>query len=135
MSVWTRLWTAFKSLFVTPRLVHSHALPPAIKSPSLYVLKEGSDLRIPVKPPDALVEMGREVAASLLSHPERYVQAVFGNQVLVVDDASYEALFYLFSGRTRTKLWDEAQTTAALFLGRHCVMSEQIFRKANGLWS
>ena len=93
-------------------------------------VEDGSDPRIPRKDPDVLVELGREMAASLLAHPEKYAHALFGNQVLVVDNATYDALFYLFSGTTRDRLWDEKQAVAALFLGRYCVMSRNLFESA-----
>ena len=97
-----------------------------------------SDPDIVQQSPDALVEMGREVASSVLAHPEKYSRAILGNQVLVVDDSSYEALFFLFSGSTREKLWRDKQTVAALFMGHHCVMSEKLYQEAQrgvgGLW-
>lgn len=116
---WRRLWWPKRA----SRL-------PKVPETAIAFVEDGTDSRIPQRDPDVLVELGRDMAATLLAHPEKYAHALFGNQVLVVDNATYDALFYLFSGMTRNQLWDERQAVAALFLGRYCVMSQHLFQAA-----
>jgi hypothetical protein len=80
--------------------------------------------------PDALVEMGRDIAASILAHPEKYLVQVMGTDALVVDDAAYDALFYLFSGKTRKQLWEENSRIAAIMLFNHTIISQKLLADA-----
>jgi hypothetical protein len=130
------IWDALKEAYLTDKI--PGPAPVRVSPKGTCFIRDHTDPCIPVKSPDVLVEIGRDVASSLASHPERYAHSILGNQVLVVDDSSYEALFYLFSGRTRVQLYAEKNTVAALFLGRYCVMSTKLFeeaqRGAEGLW-
>ena len=95
-----------------------------------YYLEDGTDPRLPPVEPDVLVTMGRDMIAAILRHPEKYEQTVMRTKVFVVDDASYESLFYFFSGKTRTALWEDDEKVAALFLKEQPVLSHQLFHEA-----
>lgn len=90
-------------------------------------------LKLKGKPPDALVEMGREVGQAILAHPEKYITNVMGVETMVVDDASYEALFYLFAGKTRQQMWDQDNKVAAIFVHQFTVISQTLLQDARNV--
>lgn len=77
---------------------------------------------------DVLVEMGRDLAASMHKHPERYLVVIQGALVLMIDDAGYDALFYLYSGHTREHA-KELKGPAILFMGMYPIMSPAIMEE------
>ena len=96
---------------------------------AIYTLKQG-DPRITTKQPDSLVELARDVAGDILAHPEKYIINVMGNEAMVVDDASYEALFYLFAGKTRQHMWEQDRKIAAIFVHQYTVLSASLLAEA-----
>ena len=84
---------------------------------------------IGTKPADALVEMARDMAGTVLAHPEKYMTRVMGHEAIVVDDATYEALFYLFSGKTREALSCEGKVYA-IMLHEFTVISQRMLEEA-----
>lgn len=113
----------------TPSHKHPNTGDPAPKYAN-FLIEDGSDPRIPKREPDAYVEMGRDIAGHLLRHPERYQRKVMGDVVLVVDDSSYEALFYLFAGKTRDRMYTEDEKVCALYCNQHFILSEKLFNEA-----
>lgn len=97
-----------------------------------YFLEDGTDPRLVVKDPDCLVELATDVIGAILRHPQPHERQVLGTRVYVVDDAAYEAIFYFFSGKTRTQMFKDSGDTAALFLGKQMqpVISERLFKDA-----
>ena len=87
-------------------------------------------LKLTPKSPDALVEMGREIGQAILAHPEKYMTQVMGVETMVVDDASYEALFYLFAGKTRQQMWEQDHIVAAIFVHQFTVISQTLLQDA-----
>ena len=96
---------------------------PNTTSADAYMLTYGDDPRVPIKQPDVLVEISREIAADLLTHPEKYITNVMGAEAMVVDDASYEALFYLFSGQTRKQMWEQEHKVAAIYVHHYIIIN------------
>lgn len=96
---------------------------------AIYTLKQGHPA-VPSKQPDSLVEMARDVASDILAHPEKYITNVMGQEAMVVDDASYEALFYLFAGKTRQQMWEQDKKIAAIFVHQYTVLSHSLLADA-----
>ena|SRR3990167_7572465 len=102
---------------------------PKPKQPVGVVFELGK-LKLHEKSPDVLVEMGREVGQAILTHPEKYITNVMGVETMVVDDASYEALFYLFAGKTRQQMWEQDNKVAAIFVHQFTVISHSLLADA-----
>lgn len=85
---------------------------------------------LPTHTPDALVEMGRDVASEMLAHPEKHLTKVMGVDALIVDDAAYEAMFYLFAGKTRQRAWVEDKKVYAIQLHNVTVLSHSLLKEA-----
>ena len=84
--------------------------------------------------PDCLVVMGRELARHLINHPEPYTRIVCNQEVLIVNDSEYDILFYLFSGKTRTQLFQERGQIGVLNLQHlhktYFILNERLYYEA-----
>lgn len=110
---------------------HSSATPSASPTPSGVVIHMDAIAdQLATREPDALTMVGRAVAAEVLAHPEKFTTHVMGVDTLVVADDDYEALFYLFSGKTRQRLWAEDKKVAAIMLYDHTIISQKLLTEA-----
>lgn len=111
-SWWSRLWTRSAS----PRR------PARAVRPTTRLRK----ITLPSQDVDALVYVGRDLAGSLERHPERYLQIWDGRMVLMVDDAAYEALFYLYNGCTQHR---STRPPSILFMGMYPILSPSVVKE------
>ena len=86
------------------------------------IAREAADFGLTAPLPDVLVEIGRDMAQALIRHPEQYEKLLLNTKVYVVDEPSYEALFFLFSGSTRQKMFNDG-SVAMLAFGSQPIMS------------
>lgn len=99
----------------------------------LHIVKDVAKHGIVEGKADALVEMARDMAGAILAHPEKYMTHVMGTEALVVDDATYEALFYLFSGKTRERLFSEDAKVYAITLHCYTIISKSLLAEARAV--
>jgi len=107
------------------------------KRPTLAVrfLENGENANIKQRDPDVLVTMGRELAEHIFAHPEPYMRTIHGMPALVVGEAEYEALFYLFSGKTPQSYREQnSAKIVSLFLGPYPVLSQTLAKEVEQGW-
>ena len=79
--------------------------------------------------PDCLKVMGRDVAQHVWSHPEQYQRGLFGIRVLVVDDAGYDALFYLYAGMTQDHVHNQTGSIVSLMFNDIAILSREMYEE------